>query len=272
MSNKCDSEYWTPDPKEVEHLALFGTEAHAIVAIGDTDSVLPWQIGRAAGFSGGTTSDEAKRRANWASAASKATKLNKKILPHIAALRERLVQFRTDGGGPKSISWKDKLDRCEWLIQYGTPSESLRAVELHNKMQGLNDSTPNATDYVATFVAKVGAERTRRGFEELGAGHLIYAAPDLFTVDEYEARLTKLEEDNGKSGPAARCAGDDPRNLDGGGSRGIGDDAAGKMDRGPKITGGAGAGERSDGSRDIDGRLSELENLEMEKKLAGAQV
>ncbi len=177
MSITCDSDYWTPDPKEVEHLELFATFAHAVVTIGDMDCITPWQIGRAAGFSGGTTTDEAKRRANWASEASKATKLNKKILPHIAALRERLVQFRTDGGGPKSISWKDKLDRCEWLIQYGTPSESLRAVELHNKMQGLNDSTPNATDYVAKFVAKVGPTAAREGLTLLGAKNLANIVP-----------------------------------------------------------------------------------------------
>ena len=196
MSMICDHDYWTPDPKEVEHLALFATEAHAIVAIGDMDSVTPWQISRAAGFSGGTTTDEAKRRANWASAASKATKLNKKILPHIAALKEQLAQFRTDGGGPKSVSWKDKLVRCEWLILHGTPSESLRAVELHNKMQGLNDSAPAAKDVVAVFVARVGPEATAEGFRLLGAGNLVPLVPE---IDPAEVEASDLQTLTGAS-------------------------------------------------------------------------
>ncbi len=258
MSNECYNTEWLKSA-EVEHLALFGTEQHAICTIALVDSIAPWQAGRAAGFSGGTTTDESKRKNNWASAFSKATKHNKKILPHIAALQERLLQFRTDGGATKSISWKDKLDRCEWLIQYGTPSESLRAVELHNKMQGLKDSTPTMKDSLFKFVAKVGAERTRRALEELDIGHFIYEAPDLFLEQK------KMEDDNEKSRPAARRAGDDPRNLDSGGSRRVGDDAARKMDQGSGIAGGAGAGQRSVDGGAIEGQLSELEKLELKK-------
>ena len=177
MHMTCDHDYWAPEQAEVEHLALFGAEAHAIVAIGDVDCITPWQIGRAAGFSGGTTSDEAMRRSNWASAASKATKLNKKTLPHIAALKERLVQFRSDGGEPQSVSWKDKLIRCEWLILHGTPSESLRAIEMHNKMKGMGDSTPKATDVVAELVAKVGPTAACEALTLLGAKNLANIVP-----------------------------------------------------------------------------------------------
>ena len=265
MRNECDNTEWLKSA-EVEHLTLFSTEPHAIVAIGDMDSVTPWQIGRAAGFSGGTRTDEATRRSNWASAASKATKLNKKTLPHIAALRERLAQFRSDGGDPKSISWKDKLDRCEWLIQYGTPSESLRAVELHNKMAGKGDSgSSRLGQIISQMIADVGLERVRRGFEELGYGSLKHKYPDLLLEQK------TLENDNEESGPAEWRAGDDPRNLASGGARRVSDDAAGEMDRGPKITGGADPGERSDGSRDIAGRLSKLEKLEVPRKLQEAR-
>ena len=185
MSMTCDHDYWTPEQAEVEHLALFGTEAHAIVAIGDVDCITPWMVGRAAGFSGGTTSDEAKRKSNWASATSKATKLNKKILPHIAALKEQLAQFRSDGGEPQSVSWKDKLVRCEWLILHGTPSESLRAIDMHNKMAGMGDSDSSRVGQgISQLIAEVGPERVRRGLEELGCGRLTYKYPDLFEVED----------------------------------------------------------------------------------------
>lgn len=186
MGMTCDNEEWTPDSKEVDDLSLFDTEQRSIVTIGYVDNIDPWQVGKAAGFSGGTTTDEAKRRSNWASAASKATKLNRKVLPHIVALRERLVQFRSDGGGPKSVSWKDKLARCEWLITYGTPSESLRAVELHNKMQGLGDSTPTAKDVVSLFIAKVGSAAAREGLTLLGAKNLANLVPNDIAEAEAE--------------------------------------------------------------------------------------
>ncbi len=183
---------WQPDLAEVEHLSLFSVEQHAIVAIGCSDNIEPWQIGKAAGFSGGTTADEAKRRNNWASAASKATKLNKKVLPHIVALRERLLQFRSDGGAPQSVSWRQKLERCEWLILHGTPSESLRAIEMHNKMKGMDDSVPKAIDVVSIFVAKVGPEDTREGLKLLGAGNLAALIPEVDVIEAETEALASL--------------------------------------------------------------------------------
>ena len=194
MPMKCEPDNWTRDPKEVEHLSLFGTEQHVICTIALVDSIAPWQAGRAAGFSGGTTTDEKRRKANWASAYSKATKHNKKILPHIAALKERLLQFRSDGGELQSVSWKQKLDRCEWLILHGTPSESMRAIEMHNKMKGMGDSVPKAIDVVTAFVARVGADATREGFKLLGAGNLLSLIPK---VDVVEAEANDLQALNG---------------------------------------------------------------------------
>ncbi len=196
MRKQCDSTEWTPSAAEVEQLSLFGTEQQAIVAIGYADNIASWQVGRAAGFSGGTTTDQGKRRANWASVASKATKLNRKILPHIAALMERLVQFRSDGGSPSSISWKDKLVRCEWLILHGTPSESLRAIELHTRMKGVGDSTPTANKIVSSLVARVGFDDAREGLRLLGAGHLIFLVPEL---DPVKADAIALEAQSGAS-------------------------------------------------------------------------
>jgi len=176
--NSIDDEFHG-DRAEVDHLSLFGTEQHAICTIALVDSIAPWQAGRAAGFSGGTTTDEGRRKANWASAYSKATKHNKKILPHIAALKERLLQFRSDGGEPKSISWKQKLARIEFLIEHGTPSESLRAIEMHNKMKGMGDSVPKAIDVVSIFVVRVGPEATAAGLKLLGAGNLAVLVPEI---------------------------------------------------------------------------------------------
>ena len=67
MPMKCEPDNWTRDSKEVDHLSLFGTEQHAICTIALVDFIAPWQAGRAAGFSGGTTTDEKRRKANWAS-------------------------------------------------------------------------------------------------------------------------------------------------------------------------------------------------------------
>ncbi len=205
--NSIDDEFHG-DRAEVDHLSLFGTEQHAICTIALVDSIAPWQAGRAAGFSGGTTTDEGRRKANWASAYSKATKHNKKILPHIAALKERLLQFRSDGGELQSVSWKQKLERCEWLILHGTPSESMRAIEMHNKMKGMGDSVPKAIDIVSIYVARVGADATREGFKLLGAGNLLSLIPKVDVVEaeaealaslngasvEFDSRLRSLEE------------------------------------------------------------------------------
>ena len=53
MRNGCDSDEWVPDSQEVEHLSPFGSEQHSIVTIGYVDNIEPYQIGKAAGFSGG---------------------------------------------------------------------------------------------------------------------------------------------------------------------------------------------------------------------------
>lgn len=175
---------WQPDSAELEHLSVFGTDQQAIVAIGNKDKIEPWQIGKAAGFSGGTTTDEAKRHSNYSSAVSKATRKNRQLLPHIVALQCELNRFREDGGEPQSVSWQDKLARCEWLIRHGTPSESLRAIEMHNKMKGLGDSIPSAEDIVSRFVAQVGLASAVEGIKLLGAGHLLVVlVPKLNQAD-----------------------------------------------------------------------------------------
>ncbi len=195
MHMTCDADNRIGTEKEVEHLSVFAPEQHVILAIGCEDNIEPWIIGRAAGFSGGTTTDESKRRSNWASAVSKATRKNRQTLPHIVALQEQLRRFRSDGGEPQSISWKDKLERCEWLILYGTPSESLRAVELHNKMQGLNDSTLSPEEIVRMTVAHAGLEKARIGIEALWPNLLYF----VDKIDPIKVQATALQELNSAS-------------------------------------------------------------------------
>ncbi len=105
-----------------------------------------------------------------------------------------------------------------------------------------------AADVVKNYVRKVGAERTRRGLEELDEGHLIYAAPELFK-----------DNDNGKSGPYAGRVGDDLGNSEGGRSCRTGDDVTREVDRGLGNVGGADAGKRRDDCREVDERLEQLE-------------
>ena len=254
---------WTAPTKEVECLTPFGNgrfaELQAIATVGYFDEVDPWLIGQAcwlawgkkkgSGFSPGTTTDEITRRKNFASCASKARhKWN------LDPLTEQLVRFREDGGKPQSVSWQQMIARCDHLILYGSAGESLRAIELKTKLTGKGDDSGRLVgDALKRLVVEVGQERVQHGLEELGFDPLIHKYPELFEVEDYDARLTKLEEDNGKSRPAARCAGDDTGNLDGGGSSRAGDDAARKMDHGPGNAGGADTSQRPVGSGDIEG-------------------
>ncbi len=266
MRTECDE--WTAPSREVEYLTPFGTGRfamlQAIVAIGYHDQIEAWLIGQAAwlawgkkkgsGFSPGTTTDETLRRKNWASCASKARhKWN------LDTLTDQLVRFREDGGKPQSVSWQQMIARCDHLILHGSAGESLRAIELKTKLTGKGDSDSSRLGQgISQLIAEVGLERVRRGLEELGCGSLTYKYPNLFM-------------ENGNERPNERRAGDDPRNLDGRRLRRVGDDAAREMDRRPGIADGADPGERSDGSRDIEGRLSKLEKLEVPRKLQEAR-
>lgn len=266
MRVECDK--WIAPSREVEHVTPFGigrfAELQAIATIGYYDQVEPWLIGQAcwlawgekkgSGFSPGTTTDETLRRKNWASCASKARhKWN------LNPLTDQLKRFREDGGKPRSVSWQQMIARCDHLILHGSAGESLRAIELKTKLTGKGDSDSSRVGQgISQLIAEVGVERVRRGLKELGCGSLTYKYSDLFLEQE------KMEDDNEQSRPTARRAGDDPRNFGSGGSRRVGDDAAREVDRGPEDAGSAGAGQRSDGSRDAKRRLGELEKLELE--------
>ncbi len=190
---------WSPPTKEVECLTPFGigrfAELQAIATIGYYDQIEPWLIGQAcwlawgekkgSGFSPGTTTDEAMRRKNWASCASKARhKWN------LSPLTDQLKRFREDGGKPQSVSWQQMIARCDHLILHGSAGESLRAIELKVKLAGKGDSAPAAKDVVADFVARVGPEATAEGFGLLGAGNLVPLVP---TIDVVEAESNDLQ-------------------------------------------------------------------------------
>lgn len=257
MRIECDE--WDLDSAELEWLTphsdgRFAT-LRAIVAIGYEDEIEPWLIGQAAwlawgekrgsGFSPGATADETKRRANWASGASKA--LHKW---NIDKLKDYLNQYREDGGKPQSVSWNKMLERCDHHILHGSAASCLRAIDTKVRLIGKSDSVIT-TEPVKQLVAKVGPERTQRGLEELGLGSLLYMVPDLFEQN--------TEDGNAKSRSDARCAGDDPGNFNGGGVRRAVDDTAREMDRRPGNAGGAAASQRPDGSPEIIQRIGQLE-------------
>ena len=254
MRMECDERVAAAN--EVEYLTPFGVgpyaKLQAIVAIAYHDEVEPWQIGRAAwlawgekkgsGFSPGTTTDEAKRRANWASCASKARKKW-----NLNPLIDQLERFRTDGGEPESVSWKQMMARCDHLIIHGSATESLRAIELKTKLTGKQDA-PTAAEVVKPLIAEVGVERTLRGLKELGLVNLIHGAAEL--LKDY---------DNGKSGPDAGRAGDDAGNFEGGRSCRTGHDATAEMDERFGNVDGAGTGKRRDDCRGVGERIGPLE-------------
>ena len=184
-----DDRDWVPDPKEVEYLSAFGTEQRAILAIGYETGVPAWKIGKAAGFSAGRITDEAKRRSNWAAAASRAAKRNRKLLPEIVALQEQLRRFREDGGEPLTVSWAQKKARLEHWIMHGGPQESIRATIEHNKMadaEGGNGHSMPSTVIVGELVRRGGKEKTRELLE-------VFAPNLLHLVDAYNAATHDAE-------------------------------------------------------------------------------
>jgi hypothetical protein len=184
---------WEPSPQELEYLCAFGTEQEAVLAIGYQDGVEPWRIGKRAGFSGGRIDDEKSRRAQWAAAASR-----KRRRPEVVGLQEHLLRFRQDGGKPFSVSWQQKKARLAHWVLHGAPGESIRATVEHNKMEaeekglGLEQLKPDQV--VATYVARVGAERTREALELLGLNGL---ATLIGTADPIEAEARLLSGLNG---------------------------------------------------------------------------
>jgi len=263
----ASADKWVIDPSDDEFLTRQGaSRRERVLAAGILDGVSPARIGEVAGYGAGRSNDPEKRRANWSAAVSRAAKRGGQVVTRIQALIDALRHFRQHGEGPKVAAELEVLEKLSTVIRGSSDAQVISAGKalLESYRRGLGQTQVTTKDFVATFVAKVGAERTRRGFEELDAGHLIYAALDLF--------LEQKKMEDGNERPDERRAGDDPRNLDSGGLRGVSDDAARKMDRGSENAGGAGAGERPVGSRDVEGRISELEKLEVPRKLPGAQV
>lgn len=192
MRLTCDTDEWVPDPKEVELLSLFGLQQHVIVAIGSADNIEPWRIGQAAGFSGGTTTDESKRRANWASAASKATRHKRQILTHIAALKERLVRFRSDGGDPDPVTRKEMMEQCDFVIRHGEPNQKISAMKMKITLEGYERPIPSEIEVVGYYIAKVGPEATREGLRLLGVGNLAVFVPEVDPADVHASGLQAL--------------------------------------------------------------------------------
>lgn len=187
---------WEPDQGELEHLEGLGSEQAAVLAIGYSDGIEPWQIGKRAGYSGGRIDDEQKRRSNWAAAASRGAKKNGKVVSEILGLQEHLARYRKDGGKLFSVSWHQKKERLAYWIMHGGPNESIRATVEHNKMEGMGDSSPKAMDIIEIYVARVGQEATAQGLRLLGAGNLVALVP---TVDPVEAEANALQSLNGAS-------------------------------------------------------------------------
>ena len=248
MRTECDE--WTPDESKLERLTVFATgrfaKLKAIVAMGYHDEIEPWLIGRAAwlawgekkgsGFSPGTTTDEAKRRANWSSCASKARhKWN------LDPLTDQLKRFRKDGGKPQSVSWQQMIARCDHLILHGSAGESLRAIELKTKLTGKGDSDSRQFGQVYRhFVTHVGSDAAREGFILLGMkGHLI-------------AMESENEQRNRNGDSEGGTANDSPGPESGGvfGSRGDAEDAL-EQQRG--AAGGVDTSQRPVGSGAIEG-------------------
>ncbi len=250
------------DRKEFECLTLTASgrfaEQKAICAIGYRAEVEPWEIGRAAwlawgerkgsGFSPGVTKNEEKCRLNWASGASKARgKWNLKTL------QNELDQFRKDGGKPQSVSWQQMIARCDHLILHGSAGESLRAIELKTKLTGKGDSDSRQFGQVYRhFVTHVGSDAAREGFILLGMKGWLIA-------------MELENEQRNRNGDSEGGTANDSSGPEGGrvyGSRGDAEDA---LDQQRGTAGGADTSQRPVGGRDIEGRVTELEKLELKK-------
>ncbi len=190
MRNECDADDWVPDAKEVTHLLLFGLQQHVVVAIGSADNIEPWRIGKAAGFSPGKTTDEATCRANWTSAVSKATRKNRQTLPHIAALKDKLAQFRSDGGEPQSVSWNEMKQQCDFVIRNGEPNQKIAAMKMKITLEEHERPTPSAQEVVDMLVAKTSPEATYAALKLTGASNLL---PLVQKVDRVQAEAITLE-------------------------------------------------------------------------------
>ena len=251
---------WTLDPSDDGFLVRQGANGRErVLAAGSLDGVSPARIGEVAGFGGGKSNDPEKQRKHWSSAVSRAAKRGGQVIPRIQVLIDALRDFRTHGEGPQLALEREVLEKLSVVIRGSNDATVISAARtlLDSYRRDGGQTRITAADVVNIFVRQVGAERTLRGLQELDAGHLIHAAPELF--EDYEARLERLENEYGKHGSAARGAGDDAGNLNGRGLRKTGDDAAGKVDERLGNVGRVDSGERPDSSREIDGRLGKLE-------------
>lgn len=196
-----DAEQWTPDPAEVLYLTQFAGERHCILAIGDADGIESWKVAAAAGFSGGKTRDELRRRENLRSAFSRATRHRKQTLPHIRALKEKLKDFRRGVNEPRSLTHKQMLERLDFLIMHGEATQSIQAIKVKDAMTGKNHGEVTPEQIIAQLIGKVGAEQAKRGMALLGCEHLVNRAPHLFDTEARIARL-EAEHERKQTGPS----------------------------------------------------------------------
>ena len=262
----ANDDIWVVAESDDDFLRRQGaTEREIVLAAGILDGISPARIGEVAGYGAGRSSDPEKQRQNWTSAVSRAAKRGGQVVTSIQVLIDALKNFRQHGEGPKVALAREVLEKLSTVVRRSSDAQVISAGKALLEEYRRNPvKAVTAKQVLKQLVAKIGPVRTKLGLELHGHDNLIHGSPELFEGVDYDPRLTKLvqellEDDDGKSRPVARCAGDDSGNLDSGGSRRVGDDAAREVDRGPENAGSAGAGQRRDGSRDVERRLSELE-------------
>ena len=173
MDDAAENLAWLKKNARFERDALFVFELER--------GSLPEDCAERAGFSGGTTDDPEKRRANLKSAASKAASS-----PRIKQLREA-YRLWLKHGDSQVADESEILARITAIMRTSTDAGAISAakslLEYHRK--GRIDSV-NPGQVVRALVARVGAERVRAGLESLGMGGLATIAlqnpPNLAVV------------------------------------------------------------------------------------------
>ena len=275
MSILADNDKWVVADSDREFLTRAGANPRQVIlAAGFADGAPMWRIGEVAGYGAGRSSDPEKRRHSWVAAVSRAAKDSGSIVPRIQHYINLLKHFRTHGEGPQIADEREILQALSATMRSSSDSQVVSSAKalLESYRRDGGQRKVTAKQVVKLLITRVGPVRAKLVLELYGCTNLILRVPELFEGVEYDPRLTKLiqellEDGNEQSRPVARRAGDDTRNLDSGGLRRDSDDAAGKMDRGLENAGGAGAGQRRDGIRDVEERIGKLEKLKLEARL-----
>lgn len=206
-----------------------------------------------AGYSAGRSRDPAKQKKALQTSASAALK-SKRVQALIDSYRDYKRRVSGDAPPPQIASEKEVLLRLSEVMRHANDakvvSAARRLLDHHSEMRR-PEVTPGLL--VQSFVARVGAENTRRGLRLLGSGHLVYERPDLFAGlpdDDLDGRLTALEKEHERT----ERADDDVASPDGGGARRTSEAIEAEVDGGPGDAGDAGGRDGARGrARDGDG-------------------